>query len=151
MGQSLSSARTKLASLVKRIGGSAQVQDLWTTVVDTVISIVPIVGFLIVFQLAVLRIPIANLKQVLLGIALSIVGLTIFTQGLRLGLLPLGEGVGQSLPSTGKMWLVLAAGFVMGYGVTLIEDTIGLLAWPSVCDCDYPRIDSTQADCRPSI
>lgn len=127
LDQSSGSARTKLASVVKRIGGSAQVQDFWTTVVDTVISIVPIVAFLLIFQLAVLRAPIANIKQLLIGIAFSIIGLTFFTQGLKMGLLPLGQEVGQSLPSTGKMWIVLSVGFVMGYGVTLAEPALHAL------------------------
>jgi hypothetical protein len=100
------------------------VQDLWSTVLDTLIGIVPIVTFLLVFQLVILRIPLANPKQLLIGIAFSIIGLTFFSQGLKMGLLPLGQEVGQSLPTTGKMWVVLTVGFVMGYGVTLAEPAL---------------------------
>jgi len=124
LGQSSSSARAELASVVKRLGGSGHVEDFWETVVDTVIGIVPIVGFLLVLQLVVLRTPIANLKQIIVGIVFSILGLTLFTQGLKMGLLPLGQEVGESLPTSGNIWLVLGVGFVMGYGVALAEPAL---------------------------
>ena len=66
-------------------------QDLWTTVVDTLIGVLPIVGFLLFVQLVILRVPLANPRQIFIGIVCSIVGLTLFSQGLKLGLLPLGE------------------------------------------------------------
>ncbi|HOB91210.1 MAG: DUF1538 domain-containing protein [Bacillota bacterium] len=124
MARPSGSARAKLASVVKRIGGSAHVQDLWTTVVDTLIGVLPIVGFLLFVQLVILRVPLANPRQIFIGIVCSIVGLTLFSQGLKLGLLPLGEEAGQNLPRAGKMWVVLTVGFIMGYGVTLAEPAL---------------------------
>ena len=57
LGRFVESIKAKLTSVIKSIGGGGHVEDLWATIVDTVISIVPIVRFHLVFQLAVLRYP----------------------------------------------------------------------------------------------
>ena len=57
-----------------------------------------IIMYLIVFQILVLGLPIVYSLMIAVGILIVIVGLAFFMEGLRLGLMPLGEILGSTLP-----------------------------------------------------
>ena len=57
-----------------------------------------IIMYLIVFQVLVLGLPIVYSLMIAAGIVIVIVGLAFFMEGLRLGLMPLGEILGSTLP-----------------------------------------------------
>ena len=57
-----------------------------------------IILYLIVFQVLVLGLPIVYSLMIAVGIIIVIIGLAFFMEGLRLGLMPLGEELGSSLP-----------------------------------------------------
>lgn len=98
--------------------------DVWHVMLDTLTSILPIVLFLLFFNYFVLKKQLANPVETLFGIGLTIVGLIIFVQGLKMGLIPLGQSVGENLPNSSSAWLVLVFSFVIGYGVTLAEPAL---------------------------
>jgi hypothetical protein len=55
------------------------------------------------------------------------VGLMLFMEGLKLGLMPLGESIGNTLPARNPLPVVLLVTFLLGIGVTLAEPAIGAL------------------------
>ena len=55
-----------------------------------------IILYLIVFQVLVLGLPIVYSLMIAVGIIIVIVGLAFFMEGLRLGLMPLGETLGST-------------------------------------------------------
>ena len=55
------------------------------------------VGVVAFFQIAVLRQPFPNLAEMVLGLVLILVGLTLFVRGLEMGLFPLGESMAWDL------------------------------------------------------
>jgi hypothetical protein len=114
-------------AVVSRLEGNLRMVDVFRTAMDTLVSILPIVVFLIFFNKGVLKSRLENPLETYLGILLSIVGLVLFVQGLKMGLLPLGENVGRNLPQSAKLWLVLVFAFVVGYGVTLAEPALHAL------------------------
>ena len=57
-----------------------------------------IIAYLVVFQYLVLGLPIIYALTIAAGIGIVIVGLAFFMEGLRLGLMPLGEVVGSVMP-----------------------------------------------------
>jgi hypothetical protein len=57
-----------------------------------------IIMYLVVFQILVLGLPIVYSLMIAVGILIVIVGLAFFMEGLRLGLMPLGETLGSTLP-----------------------------------------------------
>ena len=57
-----------------------------------------IILYLIVFQVLVLGLPIVYSLMIAVGIIIVIIGLAFFMEGLRLGLMPLGETLGSTLP-----------------------------------------------------
>ena len=91
-----------------------------------------IILYLVVFQLLVLGLPIVYSLMIAFGIGIVIVGLAFFMEGLRLGLMPLGETLGSTLPRK-KIFGIpclpasLAFGFVLGFFATFAEPAIGVL------------------------
>ena len=87
----------------------------------------PITLFLVVFQVGVLRLPVDRVPSVLLGLVPVFLGLMFFIQDVRLGLMPLAEGVGYLLPQRSKLITILIFAFLLGYGATLAQPAIGAL------------------------
>ena len=85
------------------------------------LPIVVVIGF---FQFAVLQQPIPNLLEILTGSFFVLVGLTLFVQGLEMGLFPLGESLAFAFARKGSLtWLLLFA-FALGFGTTVAEPAL---------------------------
>ncbi len=67
------------------------------TIVNTIRDVLPIASIIALFQLIVLRRPIANLPRLLWGFAFVILGLASFLLGLEIALFPLGEAMAEQL------------------------------------------------------
>jgi len=85
------------------------------------LPIVVVIGF---FQLVVLQQPIPNLLEILTGSFFVLIGLTLFVQGLEMGLFPLGESLAFAFARKGSLtWLLLFA-FALGFGTTVAEPAL---------------------------
>ena len=91
-------------------------------------SVAPVIGILLVFQLLVLRQPLENWREIAVGLVLTVVGLVIFLKGLEIGLTPLGEVASGALARRGSLLLVVVFGVALGYGATLAEPALRILA-----------------------
>ena len=91
-------------------------------------SVAPVIGILLVFQLVVLREPLQNWRQIAVGLVLTVVGLVIFLKGLEIGLTPLGEAASGTLAQRRSLILIVVFGMALGYGATLAEPALRLLA-----------------------
>ncbi|WP_165874192.1 DUF1538 domain-containing protein [Rubrobacter taiwanensis] len=94
----------------------------------TLRSVAPIIGILLIFHLIVLREPLRNWKEVSIGLLLTVIGLAIFLKGLEIGLLPLGESASGALAQRGSLVLAVVFGLTLGYGATLSEPALAILA-----------------------
>ncbi len=64
---------------------------------STVLDVAPIIGILVLFQVAVLRKKIPNLRRIISGFICVLLGLTLFLIGLEEALFPIGETMVQQL------------------------------------------------------
>ncbi len=94
----------------------AQLKSIWFIVV-----------YLALFQVLVLGLPIVYTLMISVGILIVIIGLMLFMEGLRLGLMPLGETIGAILPRNTPLWGVLLFAFILGIGATFAEPAIAVL------------------------
>jgi hypothetical protein len=94
---------------------------------EQALAVTPISVFLLLFQLIVLREGIVGAVGIAAGLSVAILGLMLFMEGLRLGLMPLGENIGATLPRKARMWLILGFAFVTGLGATYAEPAISTL------------------------
>ena len=70
---------------------------LANTLLLTIRDVLPIAAILFGFQIFVLRRPIPHLRQVLIGFAFVLIGLTLFLEGLEEALFPLGKLMAEQL------------------------------------------------------
>lgn len=114
--------------------------SLWGSLLSTIDDVLPIIGILVGFQVLVLRRPIPNLKRVLLGFLLVLLGLAFFLEGLERALFPLGKLMAEQLTApdflglTGEeasvgehwkefVWVYLFA-FAIGFSTTIAEPSL---------------------------
>ena len=86
-----------------------------------------IVVYLVCFQIFVLKLPIVFASMIVVGIFIVATGLMFFMEGLRLGLMPLGEVIGSVLPRKSGIPVVLLFSFLLGIGATFAEPAIAVL------------------------
>ena len=90
-------------------------------------AVLPLALYLMIFQLLILRQTVLDQWIIMGGILAVIVGLMIFMEGLKLGLMPFGEVIGHNLPRKSSLKVVLFIVFVLGISVTFAEPAIGAL------------------------
>jgi hypothetical protein len=94
---------------------------------DQVKAVVPLALYLALFQILILRQLVADSWLITAGLFAVIVGLMLFMEGLKLGLMPFGELIGHTLPRKSPLPLVLLITLLLGIGVTFAEPAIGAL------------------------
>ena len=93
-------------------------------IVSSARDLAPIVVVIIFFQTLVLRQPFPDLAPTLVGMALVLVGLTLFVHGLETGLFPVGEGMAHALARKGSGFWLLCFAFALGFGTTIAEPAL---------------------------
>jgi hypothetical protein len=94
---------------------------------DQVRAVVPLAAYLGLFQVLILRQAVENSWLITGGLFAVIVGLMLFMEGLKLGLMPFGTIIGEQLPQKSALPVVLFITFLLGIGVTFAEPAIGAL------------------------
>jgi len=114
--------------------------DILEIFLETIRDVLPIVAVLFLFQVFVLRLPVPNLRRVLIGLCYVIVGLALFLIGLEEALFPLGKIMAQQLtdpafvyggsaPADGQVvwhayyWVFLFAAAI-GFSTTVAEPSL---------------------------
>ena len=90
-------------------------------------AVVPLALFLALFQYIVLQRSVADATLIGGGLIAVMIGLMIFMEGLKLGLMPFGDIIGSSLPKKLPLPGVLTIAFLLGIGCTYAEPAIGTL------------------------
>ncbi len=90
-------------------------------------AVVPLALYLIFFQILLLKQTVTDSWLITCGLVAVILGLMIFMEGLKLGLMPFGEIIGNTLPKKSPLGVVLFIAFLLGIGVTFAEPAIGAL------------------------
>ncbi|MDA0654059.1 MAG: DUF1538 domain-containing protein [Proteobacteria bacterium] len=100
---------------------------LGTRFYEQVRTVVPLALYLMLFQLLILRQDVADIWVIVAGFGAVIIGLMLFMEGLKLGMMPFAEIIGNKLPKKSALPVVLFIVFLLGIGVTLAEPAIGAL------------------------
>ncbi|MEA3353494.1 MAG: DUF1538 domain-containing protein [Campylobacterota bacterium] len=94
---------------------------------DQVKALLPLALYLILFQIFMLRQSVTDATVISLGLFAVILGLMFFMEGIKQGLMPFGESIGNTLPKKVTLKVVLFIAFLLGIGVTFAEPAIGAL------------------------
>lgn len=106
--------------------GGALTATLGSTAVDVIIALALIVGFFVILQITVLKLPKRRILQIAIGIIYTFVGLLIFFTSVHLGFMPIGFKIGQELANFSKPLLVVFS-FIIGCVVVLAEPAVHVL------------------------
>lgn len=87
-------------------------------------DLVPIIVVVAFFQIVVLQQPFPDLERVIVGLVFVVVGLSLFVQGLQVGLFPLGESMAHAFARKGSLIALLAFAFCLGFGTTVAEPAL---------------------------
>lgn len=68
--------------------------------------------------------PIPNFGDIAIGILFVVIGLTLFVQGLNMGLFPIGESMAYAFASKGSLTWLLVFAFSLGFGTTVAEPAL---------------------------
>jgi len=94
------------------------------TLIGSFYDLLPIILAIGFFQFAVLQQPIPNLIEILIGSFFVLIGLTLFVQGLEMGLFPLGESLAFAFAKKGSLTWLLIFAFALGFGTTVAEPAL---------------------------
>jgi len=94
---------------------------------EQVNAVVPLAVYLALFQILVLQRTVTGSMEITAGLVAVIVGLMVFMEGLKLGLMPFGDIIGNTLPKKLPLVGVLIIAGLLGIGVTYAEPAIGTL------------------------
>jgi hypothetical protein len=87
-------------------------------------DLAPILLVILFFQVFVLQQPFPDLERVIVGVLLVMLGLTLFIQGLEMGLFPIGEVMAQAFARKGSLFWLLLFAFCLGFGTTAAEPAL---------------------------
>ena len=87
-------------------------------------DLLPIILVIAFFQFVVLKQPIPNLGNLLIGTVFVILGLSIFIRGLEMALFPLGEALAYEFARKGSVFWLLLFAFALGFGTTIAEPAL---------------------------
>jgi len=87
-------------------------------------DLLPIIVVIAFFQIAVLQQPFPNIDKIIVGLIFVLVGLTLFIQGLEMGIFPLGQELAESFAHKGSLSALLFFAFALGFGTTVAEPAL---------------------------
>lgn len=82
----------------------------------------------IVLNLTVLHLETAQLSRFLIGALLILVGLAVFLLGVELSIDRIGTHVGSAIARSGRVWVVVMAGILLGFTISIAEPDLHILA-----------------------
>jgi len=91
-------------------------------------AVLPITGVVILLQVFLISMPWEEFARFGLGVLLVMAGLFLFLQGVKIGLLPMGEAIGAELPKRGSLIFLLFFAFILGFTVTMAEPDVWVLS-----------------------
>ena len=94
---------------------------------ETASALLPIAGFMAVFQLVTRRLKKKELLHMVIGLLYVYVGLTLFLMGVNVGFMPVGSFLGGSIASHTYNWVLIPIAMVIGYFIVQAEPAVHVL------------------------
>ncbi len=98
------------------------------TLQEVVLALLPIALIFFLANAFYLRLPKRSLRQIIVGIVYSFIGLIIFLVGVNGGFMAIGRLIGFELASTQSNTVLLIIGFLMGVTTILAEPAVHVLS-----------------------
>lgn len=103
-------------------------QKLKEKTIESLTAVLPITGIVILLCVTITPLPLAPLMLFLVGAALLIIGMGIFTLGVDMAMMPIGEYVGNKIAQSRYLIIIILGFFLIGTIVTMAEPDLQVLA-----------------------
>ncbi|MEA1917480.1 MAG: DUF1538 domain-containing protein [Campylobacterota bacterium] len=103
-------------------------QSVASGLFGVITDVTPIMAIIFFFQYVVLKKKIKDLKTVLIGFALVMLGLYAFILGLEMGLFSLGETMAYELTQGRTNFVIYGFAFAIGFSTTMAEPSLTAIA-----------------------
>lgn len=91
-------------------------------------SVLPITVIVLILNFTICPMDTVLIIRFIIGSLFLVLGLTIFLIGVDIGITPIGSLTGSSLAKTNKLWIVLIAGLILGFFISVAEPGLIVLA-----------------------
>lgn len=108
--------------------GSNRLSVIISKLKEVLFSVLPITAIVILLHFTLTPIETPMFIRFLIGSALIIIGLTIFLIGVDVGITPIGNKIGTSIVKSNKVWIVVIAGLLLGFFISIAEPDLHILA-----------------------
>ncbi len=95
---------------------------------EVLYSVLPITLIVIVLNFTLSPVATPLIIRFIIGAVLIIIGLTIFLIGVDIGITPIGNTMGSTMAKSNKLWIVILAGILLGFFVSIAEPDLHILA-----------------------
>lgn len=95
---------------------------------EVLYSVLPITLIVIILHFTLTPIGTPMIIRFLIGVILIILGLTIFLFGVDIGITPIGNTMGTAIVKTNKILIVIIAGLLLGFFISIAEPDLHILA-----------------------
>lgn len=93
-------------------------------IISSCFDLIPILVVVMIFQLLVIRQPLADVAHLISGTIMVVLGLTFFLLGLEQSLFPIGEAMAAAFARKGNIFWLLLFSFCLGFGTTIAEPAL---------------------------
>ena len=95
---------------------------------ESLASVLPISAVVLVLSMTIAPLSAGTMVMFLFGALMLVFGMGLFTVGVDLAMMPMGEGVGVQISKSHRIWVSLGVCFLLGALITVAEPDLQLLA-----------------------
>ena len=108
--------------------GLAVFEGFSHVLLDVSQALPPLVTVFFIFQIFFMKLPAQFIKNLLKGLLLVLIGTAFFLQGVQIGFLPAGQEIGAFFGGSPYRFLLIPAGFLLGFTAALAEPAVRVLS-----------------------
>ena len=103
-------------------------KKLKKTTNESLSAVLPITIIVFLLSISITPMPVGTLMLFLFGAVMLVIGMGLFTMGVDMSMMPMGEDIGATMTKSKKIVLVCAVSFAMGVIITIAEPDLQVLA-----------------------
>ncbi len=97
-------------------------------ITESLAAVLPITAIVLIISITIAPLTPGTLVLFLFGALLLVFGMGLFTLGVDMSMIPMGDGIGVRISKSKRVWLSLAVCFALGVIITIAEPDLQVLA-----------------------
>lgn len=94
---------------------------------DVIQALLPLVVFFLIIQVVSLKLPGYYVLNLFKGLFITLIGMVLFFQGVKIAFLPAGQSIGAYCGTLEHTWILIPFGFLLGFLTTFAEPAVRVL------------------------